>query len=538
MRKLEYILGIISLLCIYPCASLAQDSTLTREVTVEKDYQPEIATAEIIPIQPSILQEEVEPNPVIYSTFSTPLSIGFNLHPLQAADTRFSSPTPSYGMLDGALGHHNTHLDFFYQIKGGRKFNADICAQHDAYWGKNTLANTMVKGNGAFSFNKVKLYFGLEGDNKAYSLYQRDTLQALYHADAHIGICSQPENHLQFKIQTAYKAFFTPKTVEHQIRTQLNIYWSEGVHKGGVKAYVHNNCYSHATNLTTPIHNIRIQPFYTLNESKIKLEVGVNLDMNIGTGKMLSKTENLSFAPSPHIKLKWLAVPKIFNLHAEIEGGLAKGTLEEELNINRYLRLDQLEHNREPKTYTPIASNLGFMIHPIRTMVIDIYGGYSLYKNDYTMVCDPSTMSYSYLRHDYQRAHIGASLHYHYRDIITINAKGHYYFWKNMSEGMKVYDRPNWDASLRLDVNIDQKWSLYSDNHIEGTRWAYTTLQDEKQDEKLQAIIDLNIGAQYDINRWLNVYLQLGNYLHRKNPIYYGYNTQGCHFLAGVKYIF
>ena len=84
MRKLEYILGIISLLCIYPCASLAQDSTLTREVTVEKDYQPEIATAEIIPIQPSILQEEVEPNPVIYSTFSTPLSIGFNLHPLQA----------------------------------------------------------------------------------------------------------------------------------------------------------------------------------------------------------------------------------------------------------------------------------------------------------------------------------------------------------------------------------------------------------------------------------------------------------------------
>ena len=45
-------------------------------------------------------------------------------------------------------------------------------------------------------------------------------------------------------------------------------------------------------------------------------------------------------------------------------------------------------------------------------------------------------------------------------------------------------------------------------------------------------------AAQYDINRWLNVYLQLGNYLHRKNPIYYGYYTQGCHFLAGVKYVF
>ena len=99
---------------------------------------------------------------------------------------------------------------------------------------------------------------------------------------------------------------------------------------------------------------------------------------------------------------------------------------------------------------------------------------------------------------------------------------------------MPVYDRPNWDASLRIDIHIDQNWSIYSNNKLEGKRLARTTLQDEK----LPMIVDLNIGAQYDINRWLNVYLQLGNYLHRKNPIYYGYYTQGCHFLAGVKYVF
>jgi hypothetical protein len=83
-------------------------------------------------------------------------------------------------------------------------------------------------------------------------------------------------------------------------------------------------------------------------------------------------------------------------------------------------------------------------------------------------------------------------------------------------------------------VNIDQKWSIYSENRLEGARMAYTTMQDEQ----LPMTIDLNIGAEYDINRWINVYLQLGNYLNRKNPIYYGYNTQGCHFLAGFKYTF
>ena len=136
--------------------------------------------------------------------------------------------------------------------------------------------------------------------------------------------------------------------------------------------------------------------------------------------------------------------------------------------------------------------------------------------------------SYLFLRH------IDAAATEMYDEAKKKGQEGNYYFWKNLSANLPVYDRPNWDASLRVDVNLDQKWSLYSDNRLEGTRLAHTTTQDVQ----LPMVIDLNIGAQYDINRWLNVYLQLGNYLHRKNPIYYGYTTQGCHFLAGVKYIF
>lgn len=125
-------------------------------------------------------------------------------------------------------------------------------------------------------------------------------------------------------------------------------------------------------------------------------------------------------------------------------------------------------------------------------------------------------------------------MHYHFRDIITIKASGNYYYWKNNVSNMPVYDRPNWDAHLRIDAHISQKWSLYSENSFEGKRLARTNINDET----LPMLIDLNLGAQYNINRWLHVYLQLGNYLHRQNSIYYGYNTQGCHFLAGVKYIF
>ena len=51
-------------------------------------------------------------------------------------------------------------------------------------------------------------------------------------------------------------------------------------------------------------------------------------------------------------------------------------------------------------------------------------------------------------------------------------------------------------------------------------------------------MISLNLGGQYIINRWLSVYLQLNDYLNRRDEIFYGYHSQGIHFLLGVKYKF
>ena len=85
MRKT--ILIILAVIC--GIALHAQDSTFNRIVTVERDYQPDIEQATKIKLRPAVLTKEVEPNPVIYSTYSTPLSVEYNLHPLQAAKVSF-----------------------------------------------------------------------------------------------------------------------------------------------------------------------------------------------------------------------------------------------------------------------------------------------------------------------------------------------------------------------------------------------------------------------------------------------------------------
>ena len=128
---------------------------------------------------------------------------------------------------------------------------------------------------------------------------------------------------------------------------------------------------------------------------------------------------------------------------------------------------------------------------------------------------------------------------------MELNVNGNYYLF-NRTEPLQpgiieptdpqqiAYDRPNWDLKARVDVHIDSKWSIYSDNYFAGSRWAYTS----EGDKQIKPIISLNIGGQYAINRWLLVYLQLNDYLNRKDEIFYGFQSQGIHFLAGIRWQF
>ena len=143
---------------------------------------------------------------------------------------------------------------------------------------------------------------------------------------------------------------------------------------------------------------------------------------------------------------------------------------------------------------------------------------------------------------DYQRWTVGAELTYHYQDIVNIRLGGHYYAWKQAMENAeqaidakKVYERPSWDLHLRIDAKINSKWSLYSDNLFGGSRQA---LLMDGSSAKMKELIDVRLGAQYNIHRWLSCYLQINNYIHRKNDIFYGYQSLGINGQIGVRWQF
>ncbi len=579
-----------------------QDSALHRSVTVERDFQPVIQAAGKIATKPAVVETKIEPSQVHYSDFTAEVTPQATFNPLLSQPTRFEPGRKYNGYIRGALGHPNTLLDFGYHLDDTKNSILDVYAHHRAEWGLAALSKTKVGLNFTHTYSKCDLYFGLSGGNifyhkyghfydysqtfgmwakndeaypKPYTIGDKDKT-SLWTAEVYLGVKANAKQDVQYQVQTGYMLFAKAGAVsEHQLRTKGSFDWHSAEHHVGAKLYVQNNFLQLNDALGIPDslyqksrHNFRIEPYYAYEGTRLRVHVGVNFDLNIGKGhQILSKTENVSFAPSPHINLEAQIAKQWLTIYADIEGSLGLGSLQSYMEENRYSMI-HAGIIRPCAPYTPVDAELGFHIRPHRDVLIEIHGGYAymMYEDFWIATADSTTvfkplnkplMAGDFIHahaDNYQRGKIGGQLNYHYQDLVRVNLHGDYYIWKGDTT---VYDRPNWELGLRIDGRINKNWSLYSDNHFAGKRLALAT----DGEHWLAPTIDLNLGLQYDM--WvgkvknestkgktnnnalrpepqpnLTLFFQLNNWLHRKNEIYYGYRSQGINFLLGATYRF
>ena len=578
-----------------------QDSALHRSVTVERDFQPVIQAAGKIATKPAVVETKIESSQVHYSDFTAEVTPQATFNPLLSQPTRFEPGRKYNGYIRGALGHPNTLLDFGYHLDDTKNSILDVYAHHRAEWGLAALSKTNVGLNFTHTYSKCDLYFGLSGGNIFYhkyghfynysqtfgmwakndEAYPKHTIgdkdkTSLWTAEVYLGVKANAKQDVQYQVQTGYMLFAKAGAVsEHQLRTKGSFDWHSAEHHVGAQLYVQNNFLQLNDALGIPNslyqksrHNFRIEPYYAYEGTRLRVHVGVNFDLNIGKGhQILSKTENVSFAPSPHINLEAQIAKQWLTIYADIEGSLGFGSLQSYMEENRYSMI-HAGIIRPCAPYTPVDAELGFHIRPHRDVLIEIHGGYAyMMYEDFWIATANSTTVFEPLNkplmagdfiHDhadnYQRGKIGGQLNYHYQDLVRVNLHGDYYIWKGDTT---VYDRPNWELGLRIDGRINKNWSLYSDNQFAGKRLALAT----DGEHWLAPTIDLNLGLQYDM--WvgkvknestkgktdnnalrpepqpnLTLFFQLNNWLHRKNEIYYGYRSQGINFLLGATYRF
>lgn len=473
---------------------------------------------------------------------------------------------------------------------------AHLFSNCDLYFGFNGN-NTYLHKYGHF-YDYQQVGSGYKSNYlEAYTIGENDKL-SLWTAEAFVGIQSNARQETQYKVQTGYLLFAIPGLVnEHQVRSEVAFDWSSDAHHVGAEIYVQNNFRQlnalaatiHAEDYNS-LHNFRIEPYYAYKSKRVQLHLGVNLDLNIGRGQnSLSGVENLSFAPSPHVHLEAQIAKQWLTIYADAKGSHGIGSLQAHVDSNPFRLMEAGIISHHVASYTPIDAELGFHIRPHRDLMIEIHGGYAHMLNQSTLIAsvDNSVVykslnigmqagDFSYTYSDYSRGKVGGQINYHYKDIVRVNLHGDYFIWKALRHesnsyiynnpcealvGMlndsihNVYDRANWEIGLRIDGRIDEHWSLYSDNYFAGSRKALAV----DGEHKLKPTIEMDLGVQYEM--WvgkpakalvddkgttlrplpqpnLALFFQLNNFIHRKNDIYYGYQSEGINFLLGATYKF
>lgn len=599
MRRLA-ILAAISL----GTMAMAQDSAYIRNITVERDYQPTIQEAQKIQVQPEQVEQTIPATEVRYSDYTSILSPDHNVTPMSTPRQNFRASGQYNGYVRAAFGHTGTLLDLEYRKDDGTKSILDVYAHHRGEWGLRALSRSELGLDFTHRFTNTDLYFGVNGGNIYYHKYGRiydyanenaylreigltaEDKTALWTAEAFVGIKSNKSKaDLKYRLQTGYALFSKIGAVtEHQIRTRAMLDWGRESHHIGINASMQNS-FMQLTGLASVIpatdynarHAIRLEPYYEYRGERINLHAGVNLDMNIGRGQMMSGSENLSFAPSPNVTLEAQVAKQWLTLYATAKGSFGKGTLQDFMESNRYRLIHAGIHSHHVASYTPVDAELGLHISPLNGLLVELHGGYALLKNQSSLIATTgdglatqnkygialNAGCFSYAYSNYGRGKIGALVDYHYRDIVHVKAWGDYWLWQSFGhetptysyvnpavqlDNSTVYDRAKWTAGVRIDGRIDSHWSLYSDNRFTGSRLAMAS---DGTTHTLKPIVEMGLGCKYEmavgkrtVKRAarempnLEVFLQLDNIIHRHNELYYGYQTQGIQFLIGAAYKF
>ncbi len=543
------------------------DSLIHRSVTVEREFQPVIESAGKINVTPRTYEPEIETLPIRYSQYTTPLNTDFNVNRLGYSSVKFGQPRPMHGFLQGGIGHTNTLFNFNYQLTEKKDIIFDINANHLGQWGRKTLSRSELGINFSKLLTNTNFYFGVDGRNRyftrygkyfsytdpgkgkgvfeglrRYSDFQPQDKATHWEVDTKIGFRSLPNQDVRYYAQTGYEAFVIGNVAtEHQINTQAMLNWKLGDHHVGGKLLVQNRLYSlekpdwtvakaHGNDtVVRDNHVIKIEPFYEYQGKRFRIHAGVNIDFAVRTGsKVCLPSPNVDF--EAQLTKDWLA------FYGGAVGDYIVSSVKENYQFNYYLYPELELTNATQRTYMPVDAFLGFKIRPQANLLIDIYAHYINLMYDIFYKAESASEPSGYFTlvgSNSQCWKVGGQANYHYQDIVNISLDGHYNKWI-VKDYTYAYYRPSWEVTLRIDAKINSKISLYSDNYFAGGRYALVG----DEDVRLKPTIDLNIGAQYNINKWLSCYLQLNNYLHRKHDIFYGYQAAGINFIAGVSWTF
>lgn len=558
----------------------AKDTTLNRQVSLEREYTPTIQDASKVNTLPALHEPQKKQYDIKFENSIPNTNIAsYPIGNPGSGDIRtkidyskhrgyFLFGAGMYSNLDGAAG---------YRIVDSKNDRLDIFATHNSTDGKikylnpNSLLDeakaknmeNLIKAKYSHDFESLTWYLNGSFFNNTFNYYGNpyifstaDQAPSLYEGfmknnqninviEAETGITSKERSDvLYYSANIKYNNFSTKYGLNTNYDGISGSLFDALVniaapvqtdHKAGVEGGIFFQTFSNVDFLPLlekdPFHNLTIfkaKPYYSIDGGNFQLSLGANINW-------ASDIEN-KFVVAPSIKTSWNFDEKSL-LYFNVDGGINDNNVVAMNRVNRYIN----PASRVFISQTLYDAKIGVRSGVINGFEFDIFGGYKYTKDEHLFVPNesPSWGNVSEMMYaNLGAGHFGGALKTKlipYTDL-SLKAQTHFY---NVSKYTLTDTAPDkkeaWGLpSFTLDFNADFSFIenlTFSVNYIfEGGRKTYVNNTSTTMDN----INELNIRGSYNILDWLSFYVKVNNVMSQKYERYYGYTNQGINALGGI----
>lgn len=603
MKKILYKSVFVLALSTISLSAIAQkDSTIIRQVLLERDYNPTLQDASRVNTFPSIYSPTLKPRELKYINSVPQISLAGNwLGSAEPGDIKTGVDySKKRGYLNlGAGNNSNIEGSLGYRIVNAERDRLDIFATHSS---TSSTVDYLQKGlaiestKAKYSASKINLGYEHTFDpsifwlnasfyNTSYNYYGNpfilkgssdidyfdlDSRQNIDVFSVGAGIKSRDESEslLKYNAGATYQNFKSKYGFEipgkgpkgGQLDLNANFFTEFGSDKTiGIKGWLMNQSFSdNSIYMPDAYHgltSITATPYIKFQGSNWDADLGVNVSGVFDVENKILFSPNLKAA---------IHINERNTFYAGVAGGINNNTFLDILQENRYVDL----RSRVDYSKTLYDLKAGFKSGVVEGLEFDIFAGYKktdkdhLYIYQNTFMNDPQAEYFwgnvsAPVYANVGTGSIGGLIKTNLIPYTDLSAKLTAYFYdvkyKNsylpsfikypvLSEfpEKKAWGRPTFTAELNADVKPISNLTL-SINYLYagGRKTAFATSTSETwQVLKMKDINELNFRGEYQLTDWLSVNARLNNILFQKYELQYGYPLQGFNLLGGVNFKF
>ena len=536
---------------LFVCIGVFANAQHNEQVTVEGSYRPQIKRSERIQKMPEMPENKFNiPN---YKADARDFDFGYNMEVETMSAVAYKA---DYGVegknnfLKAGLGTRISPVFLFRHYSDlSKSMSLGVGVKHYSSWLNGDYKKSSFMNN---SFNVMTVNKFRGGQLRSFVDYKYD----MYHLRSYEGDNPNGRNIHSVNLGakwlasgSSYRSLYTEfggdyratwimgNTKEHQLNAAAHLAYSDNWFNNKNINDLQTAAMDIELNYNSVFQDqllVALNPYLTLNGDFYHVQAGLRVDFKTGG--------NIGLYPD--VLGSIFVLDNMLEFYAKMGGRSKINTFADIVAENPFVTANftnfgefgyektafDFQGGVKAKIANNIDAHLGVRYRNMKNSVFFVpdLDFYAKYGNDATVY---HLQAFDLVFMDYDVVNILADVRWKAMDKLNLAAE----LSLNSYSLQKAWYKPAFTMTVRGDYMLDETWKFNASMTLLGKRWAMNL---DGEAEQLKPAVDIELGADYQIQEDLAAFVEIHNLFHDKYQLYYNYPSLGFEVFAGIKYRF